>query len=497
MTFPLDVRQLFLNLPEEAAHIATTPPEWRHVFTPRDHEGALSPHRTVVIGDRGTGKSFWSSVLVDPQTLGLVAKRYPKLKLERVYAKLAFSEGQMKADHPSPTEIADLIGTGADAEDIWRAVALSFAPCPPDGMPDYGTGNWRPVVDWVRADPARRNGSFRQINERLVGAGQTYVLVFDALDVIADDWHAIRLQMRGLIRLALALRALSAIRLKWFIRPDMADDQGLWAVGDASKLRHDQVSLVWRRTDLYGLLWTLLSNPANVELDESACRFRTTCATLLGREFEFNEDRWAVPHDLAEDEASQRGVFHSLAGEYMGGGPKRGDTYKWVPNHLADAAGYAAPRSFLLAMRQAARRAEADNATLVLDRAGLEAGARTASATRVDELAEDYRWMSTVLKAMDSLTVPILESDLTTRWRERDTIQSLKREAQEKSDDHRSIPPGNVLETTDDDEARARLVEQMVRLRIFFRLSDNRINMPDLFRLRANVKRKGGMKPRI
>jgi hypothetical protein len=35
-----------------------------------------------------------------------------------------------------------------------------------------------------------------------------------------------------------------------------------------------------------------------------------------------------------------------------------------------------------------------------------------------------------------------------------------------------------------------------MRLKIFFPLSDGRINMPDLFRLQVNVKRKGGMKPR-
>ena len=62
--------------------------------------------------------------------------------------------------------------------------------------------------------------------------------------------------------------------------------------------------------------------------------------------------------------------------------------------------------------------------------------------------------------------------------------------------DRRFIPPGDVLDTRDEDEAYDKLIEQLMRLKIFFSLSDGRINMPDLFRLQVNVKRKGGMKPR-
>ena len=35
-----------------------------------------------------------------------------------------------------------------------------------------------------------------------------------------------------------------------FMRPDMADDRRMWMVGDASKLRHDEVQLRWTRRDL-------------------------------------------------------------------------------------------------------------------------------------------------------------------------------------------------------------------------------------------------------
>ena len=106
--------------------------------------------------------------------------------------------------------------------------------------------------------------------------------MFDALDVIAEQWSAIRVQMEGLIKLTLAVRALSAVRTKLFIRPDMADDRRLWEVGDASKLRHGEVRLAWKRLDLYGLLWTLLANSPDDNESPGGKAFRDHCGNAFG-----------------------------------------------------------------------------------------------------------------------------------------------------------------------------------------------------------------------
>jgi hypothetical protein len=492
-TFPLEVRQAFLDLPQESSHIATKAPRWAEVFTPSDHQGALDPNRSIVIGDRGTGKSFWSSVLINQDIRNLVAKQYPRLRLDKVEGKLAFSDGGMAADHPVSSEIATIVGMGYSAEDLWRGVLLRFSPFPPAGIPAWNAG-WQPIVDWVVADPARRNVEFRTLDQALTRAGQTYVLVFDALDVIADQWASIRSQLEGLIKLALAVRALQSVRLKLFIRPDMAEDRRLWEVGDASKLRHNEVRLAWRRRDLYGLLWTLLANPPDEGESQGGVRFREHCANAFDAKFDFQDNSWRPPHKLVDDEDRQQEIFHALAGEYMGAGPTKGDTYKWVTNHLSDAAGFAAPRSFLLAMREGADKTKSQET--VLDKGGIESGARSASKVRVEELSEDYRWMDTVLKAMGGLVVPLTVQNLVERWKDRRTLEALKRLADQESRDRRFIPPSDVLDTEDTVEAYTKLIHQLMRLQIFFELSDGRINMPDLFRLQANVKRKGGMKPR-
>jgi hypothetical protein len=498
--FPTIVREAFKSLPDVASHEASKPPEKENVFTPADHAGALDPHRAVVVGDRGTGKSFWSSVLINRDIRNLVAQFYPRLPLAQVEGKLGFSDDRMTEDHPTPNVIANIIHEGYSAEDLWRAVMLCRAPIPTPDAPNGGPSpDWLKWTQWVATDPARRNAAFRALDETLAAQNRIYVLVFDALDLLAEDWRGLRKQIKGIIQLALAVRTLKAIRIKMFIRPDMADDDRLWAVGDASKLRHNIVELNWKRRDLYGLLWTLLANnhcdPAtNYSGRDPATVFREFCCRVFNARFDKVDEVWHPSPDLIEDEVLQQKVFRALAGDYMGAGPTKGDTYKWVPNHISDAAGFAAPRSFLLAMKEAAENAKSNET--VLDVPGIQAGVRKASKVRVEELSEDYRWMKQVLNDMQYLAVPLPEAELVARWQERGTLRKLKEQAATEGHDNRYIPPGDVLEEREEREAYRLLIEQMVRLKIFFRLNDGRINMPDLFRLQAKVKRKGGMKPR-
>ena len=119
--------------------------------------------------------------------------------------------------------------------------------------------------------------------------------MFDALYVIADQWAAIRTQLEGLIKLALAVRALQSVRMKLFIRPDMAEDRRLWEVGDASKLRHNEVRLAWRRRDLYGLLWTLLANSPDDEGYPGGEAFRRHCAEAFVAKFDYQDNSWRPP----------------------------------------------------------------------------------------------------------------------------------------------------------------------------------------------------------
>ncbi len=485
--FPLVVRSAFAGLPDEAHHIATRPPNWAATFTPQDHQGALDPNRTIVIGDRGTGKSFWSSVLVDQPMRDRVARQYKRLELGRVTSALGYSSAEITDLHPAAHEIARIATDEARTDALWRAIVLHNAPFPPKTMPARPRG-WQAATEWVLEDSALRNREFLELDEQLVSQRQTYLVVFDGLDLLANRWSDVRARLRGLLRLALAVRSLRAVRMKLFLRPDMADDREMWVVGDASKLRHNEVELRWRQRDLYGLLWTLLANAP-----EGGAEFRKHLAREVGTSFKKEDESWRPSSTIAEEERQQEEIFHALAGPWMGRDPRRGNTFTWVPNHLADAARSAAPRSFLLAMRDASDSAKSGQ--LVLDRTGIEQGVRAASKVRVAELQEDYRWMPDVLSALQGLTVPLDRAALITRWQGRKVLDKLRGLAKAQDSDQRFIPPGRVFDSPTEQDAYEDLITVMVRLRICFELSDGRINMPDLFRLEAKIKRRGGMRP--
>ena len=79
----------------------------------------------------------------------------------------------------------------------------------------------------------------------------------------------------------------------------------------------------------------------------------------------------------------------------MGAGPTKDDTYKCVTNHLSDAAGFAAPQNFILAMKEAVLKTRSTES--VLDKVRNKVfRPEHASKVRVEELSEDYRWMDVV-----------------------------------------------------------------------------------------------------
>lgn len=112
-------------LPQVAAYSAANTPDLRDIFTPQSHEGALDPDREIVVGDRGVGKSFWSSVLKDNPARGAISTLYPRLRLNELSVSLGFSEALSRPEYPSERVVQSLLSTGISPEIIWRAVIIN------------------------------------------------------------------------------------------------------------------------------------------------------------------------------------------------------------------------------------------------------------------------------------------------------------------------------------------------------------------------------------
>ena len=326
----------------------------------------------------------------------------------------------------------------------------------------------------MSADVERGEAALRRADRHFQQRGEVFLLVFDALDRLGKTWDEITPLTAGILRLALDMRGYRAMKAKVFMRTDQSKDDTLFRFADASKIRSDEVTLIWRRGDLFGLLYNML-------LKEPEGR---GALLRLSGESSIKE----LARQLMDEEQVQEALFYRLAGEFMGAGPKRGRTYNWLYDHLADTFGETSPRSFITAIAQAAdfRPPPRDTA---IDYNGIRAGVQRASRVRVEQLKEDYDWIKKVLEALDGLEVPCEPASFFRRWNEREIVSELRKQA---GGEALRLPLELALRSDAKEEA---LLNALLYIGVVEYRTVNRINMPDIFRVEAGIKRRGGVRP--
>ena len=382
-------------LPQVAAHSAADTPDLRSIFTPRSHEGALDPAREIVVADRGVGKSFWSSVLKDSAARSAIAPVYPRLRLSDLSVSLGYSEAISRKEYPSERTINFLLQAEIAPDVIWRAVVMNSVN--PSILPEtWHNAEWLERCEWIRKNSQKEEAILASFNDQLTKNGKRHLIIFDALDRLAKDWKSIRLLIKSLLTVTLDLRSFPSLRAKLFIRPDMESDREIWSIRDGSKLKQNNVNLNWTTLDLYGFVWHWLMLESDTRDEFSAlCKTvaRVTLVTPPG------ERVIKVPDALVDEEATQKRLFERLAGTMMGAGSRKGHRYTWIPKHLADARGRVSLRSFIIALRDAARGSPSSSRTaMTYDQ--IKRGVQEASHIRVEQLKEDYVWIEDVLKPL-------------------------------------------------------------------------------------------------
>jgi hypothetical protein len=182
--------------------------------------------------------------------------------------------------------------------------------------------------------------------------------------------------------------------------------------------------------------------------------------------------------------------MRSFAGPFMSSGPygfKKGKTYDWPITHLADAFSEVTPRSFLGLMIAAANYGTVPvNQVITPD--GIRHGLRAASKTRVDQLAQEFPWIKGVLAPLAGLLLPQDENEVYKTWKRANTVKLLIDDASA----NRYLPP---FPNRDNKHDEAELAVALHRIGVMSRRKDNRIDMPDLFRVAAKLLKKGGTAP--
>lgn len=457
---------------------AKQPPSFTYV--PPTHARALDPEATLVEGMRGAGKSFWWSLLASTEHREFVQANYPEAQLPSgSVVGQGFGTAFANQNYPDPETLSKLVQS-FKPRIIWRAVLAVHAKI--DGGFSRLT-DWAQRAKWVEENPEKFSIALAAADQRLQSTGATLLVLFDALDRLADDWQHIRPLAKGLLQVALEVRSTKNIRFKVYVRPDMLRDDEVTSFPDYSKLEAGKAMLTWKRADLYALLFQCLGNAS-----QGGKQFRTLARSLASAVQDSKGSTWRVPLILRTNEDLQESLFEQLAGKAMGASTKRGKPYTWLVNHLQDSMDQVSPRSFFAALKAAAVETSEDD-VLPLNYRGIQVGVQQASQIRVKEIIEDYPWVKWVMEPLrGNLTVPCSVRDIEQIWKQEKTLIMLEGRLA-KQGDAVKLPPQNL------DFGVNGILGDLEGLGMLERLEGKRIQMPDVYRVAFGFGRRGGVKP--
>jgi hypothetical protein len=446
--------------------------EVERVFFPDGHRAVLDMKRQLVVGNRGMGKSFWTHALVNKAVRERLASNYKIPALATTNVIIGFNgSARQRSVAPTIEEVQAAHAADYDPELIWRAVILRAVR---SLRPSWTPESFNDSVSQLKVRPGEYAEELTAADDANAMDGSSLLIVFDALDRLAHEWGLIRKLTKGLLLTALGLQSFRSIRAKVFMRLDQFSDTELFRFPDSSKLRNDRVDLAWRPSDLYGLLIFELwrRQPAESVLKMLAERLGV---------------RFAMPNEGRLDAGSLEGqsmLIAAIAGEFMGTSAKRGRTYTWVPLHLGDAANNCSPRTFLTAWKTAAEHIPSPQRQAV-DHLGLNEGVRRASSARLTELREDYPWIDLVLLPLRRQFVPIDKPDLFLLWKGQQVAEAILRQV---TAEGWLAPIGMITEASPE-----ALLQTMTSIAVMEERANGKINVPDIFRVEAEILRKGGV----
>lgn len=450
-------------------------PEQRLVYVPPAHIKALRLECNLIVGARGVGKSFWTAALGSAsirQHLGQSVR-----ELEQTDVAVGYGSGENIDAYPSGDVFASLLDKGNKPYDVWRAVVSRWlAPRTSIAVP---VDTWSATVDWVKGNPEMVAKVVQTAQESFSQKARFGLIVFDALDRSSTEWQTMDSIVRDLLRVVLWLKSFSRIHGKVFLREDQYD-RTITDFPDASKLVATKAELFWAAHDLHGLLWQRLCNAPG----KAGTTLRSVYTEVVGTAPIVSDDIAQLSEEVKRDTNKQRSLFQALAGPWMGRDVRRGIPYVWTVSHLADGRGGTSPRSFLAAINAAAENSgeKYPDHPYALHYESIKRGVQKASSIRVSEVEEDYPWVTKLMDPLLGLTVPCEFDVVEGRWEE-SFPDGLVFEGEKK------LPPQHAQ------RGWVGVRNDLVRLGVFESMKDNRVNLPDLYRVGFGLGRRGGVKP--
>jgi hypothetical protein len=236
---PADLRSAIFSAiqPEGAAELGPLL-DLTRFFVPKSHARALNLAVPIVVGDRGTGKSYWWTSLQMRSHREELAREAPdtRIKANTIVApgfgNAATIQDQLSLDfYPAPKLIDKLLDQFS-AQSIWKTVIVWAVGRESEAVAEAlpALESWQQKVKWLNDNTEDAERLLQSKELELVKADRDMLIVFDALDLITDDSRRLERIVEGLCQCALQLRSFRRLHAKVFLRSDQFETQriGRW-----------------------------------------------------------------------------------------------------------------------------------------------------------------------------------------------------------------------------------------------------------------------------
>jgi hypothetical protein len=452
-----------------------------------EHLRAFSPEVTLIVGERGSGKSELFGAAMRFELLSVAAKyasgvRLPPLEAARTKWLAAYPIGSKFPDPQGQHRFLNSNQrTSRDAQQLWFAYLVRLLQPELDAeasetLPALFApqgGDAEAVVNAFNQAGQSPLLALDRLDERLFKEDRRIFVGYDELDTLGDyDWQTMGTAISGLISFwASYARRWRRLRAKIFMRTDLFRRNTSSLSADLPKLAANRVEVSWSDRNLYGMLIKRIAN-SSLALQEYCASSRVGFKghdTVLG---------WIPDIATAED---AKPLVQRMIGPYMGANQNKGLTFNWLLDHIRDGQDKAYPRALVRLIEQAAVNEMASpkvGYSRLIDPTSIRRAIDNVSELQVTQaISNEWPWLEGVRSRIRRESVPmtrrqleyLLSKDWSVSW-------NSQRKVRPPADDQRVF------------------VNYLVELGIMRQRGDGRLDTPDLYQSGLGLERKGGVR---
>ena len=461
---------------------------FRQRFYPvTEHLRAFSSDVTLIVGERGSGKSELFGAAMRFGLLAVASQHTPGVRMP----PLEPTRTQWLAAYPAGAKFPDSRGlhsflrtnksTPRGALELWFAYLVRLlnqeldaeaANSLTDLLSPQG-GDTAAVMDAFNKAGEAPLLALDRLDEKLFREDRWIFVGYDELDTLADyDWHTMGAAISGLVSFwASYSRRWRRLRAKIFMRTDLFRRNTSSLSADLPKLASNRVEISWNDRNLYAMLVKRIANssPALQQYCQNSRVNFKALDPVLG---------WIPEIGTAED---AKPLVQRMIGPYMGANQNKGLTFNWLLDHIRDGLDKAYPRALVRLVEQAAVN-EIDSPkacySRLIDPTSIRRAIDKMSEMQVTQaISNEWPWLEGVRSRVQRENVPMARSQLE-HWLNQDWEGSWnsQREIRPPAEDSRGF------------------VNYLGELGVMRQRGDGRLDTPDLYQFGLGLIRRGGVR---